>query len=69
MSEHSGLHMTDLQARVSQEVPELIDRHQGWSYWDSKREWYHEKVELLRDIICLANNLDWHIAYLVIEID
>ena len=69
MLEHNRLYMTDLQVRVAKEVPKLVARHQEWTYWDFKREWHHDKVELLRDIICLANNLDWHIAYLIIGID
>ena len=69
MSEPNELRITELQAKIAREVPELVARHQEWTYWDFKREWHHEKADLLHDIICLANNLDWHIAYLVIGID
>lgn len=69
MPEYDGLRMTDLRARVAQEVSELVAMHQEWTYWDFKREWHHDRFELLRDIICLANNLDWHTAYLIIGID
>ena len=44
-------------------MPELVAMHQEWTYWDFKREWHHERFELLRDIICLANNLDGTTSY------
>lgn len=45
--------------------------HQEGPYWDFKKKWYgKEKDEdLLIDIICMANNLVNHDAYIIIGID
>ncbi len=52
-----------------QEIVNLIELKQEGSYWDFKREWYHALVDLLHDIICMANNLESRDAYIIIGID
>lgn len=51
------------------EVPRLIDLRREGPYWDFKKQWHDENWELVHDIICLANNLDSDVSYLVIGID
>lgn len=52
-------------------IRELISLKQEGPYWDFKREWYSQdkKVDLLHDIICMANNLENRDAYIVIGVD
>ncbi|WP_249660321.1 helix-turn-helix domain-containing protein [Lysinibacillus fusiformis] len=52
-------------------IKELISLRQEGSYWDFKKEWYsgEKKSDLLHDIICMANNLDYKDAYIIIGID
>lgn len=45
----------------------LLGREGG--YWDFKKEWHKNKAELLIDIICMANNMENHDAYIIIGID
>lgn len=49
----------------------LIALHQEGGYWDFKRQWYsaESKDNLLHDIICMANNLCNHDAYIIIGVD
>ena len=54
---------------LSTEVIPLVFSKQEGNYWDFKREWYNNKSDLLHDIICLANNLADHDAYIIIGID
>lgn len=43
---------------------------QEGDYWDFKREWYGERTDnMLHDIICMANNLADHDAYIIIGVD
>lgn len=50
-------------------VYELVRSKREGNYWDYKREWHSDKVELLHDIICLANNLEHNESYLIIGVD
>ena len=50
-------------------VYELVHSKREGNYWDYKREWHSDKVELLHDIICLANNLEHNESYLIIGVD
>ena len=54
---------------IHNEVYPLIFSKQEGSYWDFKREWHKCKSNLLHDIICMANNLADHDAYIIIGID
>ena len=51
------------------EVLRLIQLHQEGSYWDFKKEWHDDNGELLKDIICMANNQVGRDAYLIIGVD
>lgn len=57
--------------QLRNEICNLISLHQEGSYWDFKKQWYgKDKLsDLLHDIICMANNLQNHDAYIVIGID
>mgnify|MGYP003303835261 CR=1 FL=1 len=52
-------------------IEELISLKQEGAYWDFKREWYSDNKidDLLHDIICMANNLENHDAYIIIGVD
>lgn len=43
----------------------LIEEKREGTYWDFKQEYHKDKVRLLHDIICLANNIDNRDAYLI----
>ncbi len=49
-------------------VRNLVRSQTGGEWWDFKREW-PLKEDLLYDIICLANNTQFHDSYLVIGVD
>lgn len=51
------------------EIVHLISLHQEGGYWDFKKQWYSNKTDMLHDIICMANNLCNHTAYIIIGID
>lgn len=42
---------------------------QEGDHWDSKREWYGNKTDLLHDIICMANNLSSQDGLIIIGVD
>lgn len=60
---------TNTQCVIWNEVSELIYLRQEGGFWDFKREWHSDDGELLLDIICMANNLCNHDAYIIIGID
>jgi len=47
----------------------LIHLKQEGGYWDFKREWHGNKTDLLHDIICMANNLEFRDGYIIIGVD
>ncbi len=55
----------------TEEILKLISLKQEGSYWDFKRQWYEtgHEGDLLLDIICMANTLDHHDAYIIIGVD
>ena len=55
------------QDQLEATVRDLIASRREGTYWDFKRQWYEkkDKGELLLDIICLANNLESEVAYLI----
>lgn len=59
--------------KLKEEILNLIALKQEGVYWDFKREWYgfedYKKVDLLHDIICMANNLAFRDAYIIIGVD
>lgn len=51
------------------EILSLIREKIEGPYWDFKRSWHTKDVDLLHDIICMANNLVSHDGYIIIGID
>lgn len=51
------------------EISQLISLQQEGEFWDFKKQWYTNKADMLHDIICMANNLCNHTAYIIIGID
>lgn len=58
-----------LMHRTKKEVPQLIALKREGAYWDFKREWHEKTENLVHDILCLANNLESSVSYLIIGID
>lgn len=56
---------------LKEQVIDFINMQQEGEYWDFKKEWYAEgkKVDLLHDIICMANNHRNCDAYIIIGVD
>ncbi len=52
-------------------IKQLISLKQEGEYWDFKKKWYSKdkKMDLLHDIICMANNLANSDAYIIIGVD
>ena len=61
----------NINSDLESEIINLIELHQEGEYWDFKRQWYDSSkvVDLLHDIICMANNLANHDAYIIIDVD
>lgn len=59
------------QRDLYEEITGLINMHQEGPYWDFKRQWYGKEkdADMLLDIICMANNLKNHDAYIIIGVD
>lgn len=53
----------------SREISQLISLQQEGEFWDFKKQWYSNKSDMLHDIICMANNLCNHTAYIIVGID
>ena len=55
---------------LATEIADLISRHREGAYWDFKQEWYSKEKssDMLHDIICMANNLENHDAYIIIGV-
>ena len=57
--------MNKIDETLAGEIRSLINKKQEGGYWDFKLEWHDNKAQLLHDIICLANNMENHDAYLI----
>lgn len=55
--------------KLIQLVEDLRTLHKEGEYWDFKKEWHHEKQDLLHDIICMANNLSGQDGFIIIGVD
>lgn len=54
---------------LDQQIKELIKlKHEG-DYWDFKKQWHENKVELLHDIICMANSPKDIERYIIVGVD
>lgn len=62
--------MTITEEKFLNEILTLIESGREGSYWDFKQQWYAENKssDLLYDIICMANNLENHDAYIIIGV-
>ena len=56
-------------SELIQLVEDFRTLHKEGEYWDFKKEWHHEKQDLLHDIICMANNLSGQDGYIIIGVD
>lgn len=59
----------NIQFSLRREISQFILLQQEGEYWDFKRQWYSNNGDLLHDIICMANNLSNHDAYIIIGVD
>lgn len=50
---------------LQEEISQLIALRAEGGYWDFKEKWTDKKVDLLHDIICMANNQVGHDAYII----
>jgi len=53
---------------MNNEIRSLINLKAEGAYWDFKQEWHSNNVDLLHDIICMANNLEDCDAYIIIGV-
>ena len=51
------------------EIQELINKKREGDYWDFKQEWYSNNVDLLHDIICMANSMANRDCYIIIGVE
>lgn len=54
---------------LENKIYNLITRRTEGGYWDFKEKWHSDNVDLLHDIICMANNLHDCDAYLIMGVD
>lgn len=54
---------------IKEIIENLISLKTEGGYWDFKQEWHRNKIDLLHDIICMANNLENCDAYIIIGVD
>ena len=57
--------MNKINETLTREIIDLINKKQEGGYWDFKLDWHDNKASLLHDIMCLANNMENHDAYLI----
>lgn len=52
-------------------VVSLLKEHSEGSYWDFKQNWHNSKVDLLKDIICMANSttIDMQDGYIIFGVE
>ena len=52
-------------------VESFIKKHSEGSYWDFKQNWHNNNSDLLKDIICMANNttVDMQDGYIIFGIE
>lgn len=54
---------------LEKEINNLLSLKTEGGYWDFKEAWHSDKVSLLHDIICMANNLENRDAYIIIGVE
>ena len=50
------------------EINELISKGVEGPYWDFKGKYCEDRKDLLKDIICMANNLEDRDAYIIVGV-
>ncbi|MBP3460629.1 MAG: ATP-binding protein [Lachnospiraceae bacterium] len=56
-------------SRFKCEIQELIERHTEGVYWDFKQQWHNNNVDLLHDIICMANSPANRDCYIILGVE
>ena len=51
--------------QFKEEILKLINKKQEGGYWDFKLKWHDNNIDLLHDILCMANNLENRDAYII----
>lgn len=54
---------------LEKEIEILITTRAEGEYWDFKREWYSDNIDLLHDIICMANSMANRDCYIIIGVE
>lgn len=54
---------------LEKEIKTLIETQAEGEYWDFKREWYSDNIDLLHDIICMANSMANRDCYIIIGVE
>lgn len=54
---------------LREEIIKLILARREDDWWDFKREYHHDKAELVHDIICMANNRPRRDSYIIFGVD
>lgn len=54
---------------VKRTVANFISKKHEGTNWDFKKCWHGNNADLIHDIICMANNLEDNLSYLIIGID
>lgn len=54
---------------LGNEILKLIELHVEGEYWDFKQEWHSNNVDLLHDIICMANSPINRDCYIIIGVE
>lgn len=57
--------------KLKSRIELLIQKHSEGSYWDFKQNWHSDNVDLLKDIVCMANNTtaDMRDAYIIFGVE
>ena len=54
---------------LTEEIINLISTKREDDWWDFKREYHHDKAELVHDILCMANNRPRKDSYIIFGVD
>jgi len=63
--------MENMQMELQRIVESFINKGSEGSYWDFKQNWHSNNADLLKDIICMANNtsIDMQDGYIIFGIE
>ena len=57
--------MNGEQTKLCNIISELISSGKEGQYWDFKEQWPDDKMDIIKDIICMANNLNNQKGYVI----